>query len=154
MTTISFTKVDLAYGWLGNMSPHRVKYEEKWWETTEALFQALRFEDEVIREEIRKAKSPMTAKMKAKAHKVRAMRRIEPMSPVDLENMRLVLRLKLKYHPKLRQQLLATGDAVIVEDCSARSASPWGCQKQGGEWVGENILGRLWMELRDEVRRE
>jgi len=154
MSTISFTKVDLPYGWLGNMSRHRVKYDEMWWETTEALFQALRFDDQAIREEIRKAKSPMTAKMKAKSKQHRALRRIEPASPADLENMRLVLRLKLKYHPKWKEMLLATGDAVIIEDCSVRSASPWGCQKKDGEWVGENLLGKLWMELRDQLRRD
>ena len=107
----------------------------------------------MIREEIRKAKSPMSAKMTAKSKRYRALRRIEPASPADLDNMRLVLRLKLRYHPRLKEMLLATGDAVLVEDCSARSASPWGCQKRDGEWLGDNLLGKLWMELREELRR-
>lgn len=152
MPTIAFTKVDLPYGWLGNMSPHRVRHLDKWWETTEALFQALRFDDEQIRETIRKAKSPMTAKMKAKAIKVRHLRRVEPASPEDLANMRFVLRLKLKYHPNLKGMLLATGNDILIEDCSLRSPSPWGCQRCAGEWVGENLLGKLWMELREELR--
>lgn len=154
MPTIAFTKVDLPYGWLGNMSPHRVKHLDRWWETTEALFQALRFDDETVREEIRKATSPMTAKMKAKAKAVRHLRRVQPASPEDLANMRLVLRLKLKYHPRLKAQLLATGDAEIIEDCSNRSASSWGARRIDGQWVGENLLGKLWMELREELRRE
>lgn len=153
MPTIAFTKVDLPFGWLGNMSPHRVKHPDVWWETTEALFQALRFDDETIREEIRKAPSPMTAKMKAKALKNRHLRRVEPASEQDLDNMRLVLRLKLQYHPNLQRQLLETGDAEIIEDCSNRSASPWGARKVHGRWVGENHLGRLWMELRAALRQ-
>lgn len=150
---ITFTKVDLPYGWLGNMSPHPVKYDDKWWKTTEALFQALRFEDQGIREAIRVAQSPMTAKMISKARKNRHLRLIEPESPADLDNMRLVLRLKLQFHPKLKAELLATGDAVIIEDCSARAPSGWGCQRIGGEWVGKNLLGKLWMELRGELQR-
>ena len=39
---ITFTEVDLPFGWLGNMVRFPVKYGGKWWKTTEALFQALR----------------------------------------------------------------------------------------------------------------
>lgn len=131
-----------------------MKHLGKWWETTEALFQALRFDDETVREQIWRAKSPMTAKMKAKARAVRHLRRVEPASPEDLENMRLVLRLKLQYHPQLKKCLLETGDAPIIEDCSARGASQWGAQMIDGQWVGDNILGSLWMELREELRRK
>ena len=66
MKYISFTKVALPYGWLGNMSPHPVTYNEEVWRTTEALFQALRFNDPSIQKEIRDEKSPMGAKLKAK----------------------------------------------------------------------------------------
>jgi len=67
---IKFTKVSLPFGWLCNMAPFPVMYNEKKWLTIEALFQALRFEDEKIIEEIRLEKSPMGAKMKAKKHKL------------------------------------------------------------------------------------
>ena len=68
---IAFTKVALPFGWLGNMAPYPVTYGGKAWRTTEALFQALRFEDESIREAIRQEKSPMAAKLVAKRHKSR-----------------------------------------------------------------------------------
>ena len=70
IVVIEFTKVDLPYGWLGNMYASPISYEGKIWLTSEALFQALRFEDEEIRELIRLEKSPMGAKMKAKGNKV------------------------------------------------------------------------------------
>ena len=75
---------------------------------------------------------------------------VEPMGPADLDNMRLVLRLKLQAHPALGRQLLATGGARIVEDCSRRphgSGLFWGAALREGRWVGENWLGRLWEEL-------
>src|SRR5262249_49560871 len=62
---IAFTKVDLPYGWLGNMAPFPVMHDGRGYRTTEALFQALRFDQEPIREAIRGEKSPMAAKMRA-----------------------------------------------------------------------------------------
>ena len=150
---IAFTKVALPFGWLGNMAPYPVTYGGKTWRTTEALFQALRFEDESIRESIRQKASPMAAKMIAKKHKASMV--VEPMSSADLDNMRLVLRLKLQAHPALRQQLLATGAARLVEDCSRRAKGSglfWGAARREGQWVGENWLGRLWMEVRGSLR--
>ena len=148
---IAFTKVALPFGWLGNMSPHPVRYMDKTWRTTEALFQALRFNDVEAQEAIRGEASPMTAKFAAKARK--ALMVIEPGSPADLDNMRLVLRLKVEQHPAVKRDLLATGDAVIIEDCTRRRPSIWGAQQdKDGNWIGENWLGVLWMELREELK--
>ena len=87
---IGFTKAKLPYGWLGNMYASPVSYEGKVWKTSEALFQALRFEDEEIRELIREEKSPMGAKKKAKGQKSRMV--VVPMSEEGVENMRMVVR--------------------------------------------------------------
>lgn len=149
---ILIQKVKDEYGWLGNMSPFPVLYQEKTYRTTEALFQALRFDDEKIIESIRDQKSPIAAKMKGKRHRDRMF--VVPMSEADLDNMRLVLRLKLLQHPKLRDDLLATGDEEIVEDCTRRprgSGLFWGVANRDGDWIGENWIGRLWMELRTEL---
>ena len=148
---ILIQKVKDEYGWLGNMSPFPVLYQGHTFRTTEALFQALRFDDDKIIESILEQMSPMSAKMKAKKHRDRMV--VEPMGDADLDNMRLVLRLKLLQHPKLRDDLLATGDEEIVEDCTKRprgSGLFWGVANRGGEWIGKNWLGRLWMELRTE----
>jgi predicted NAD-dependent protein-ADP-ribosyltransferase YbiA (DUF1768 family) len=79
----------------------------------------------------------------------------DPDGETDLEMMRLCLRLKIEQHEDLKKLLLATGDKVIVEDCSARprgDAFYWGWANINGQWVGENWLGRLWMDLRDNLR--
>lgn len=148
---ISFTKVKLPYGWLGNMAPFPIQFGGKTWRTTEALFQALRFADgDPVRDLIFAEKSPMAAKMVAKSNRDKMV--VEPMSPADLELMRTVLRLKVDQHPHLLSELLKTGDAEIVEDSSNRQNTSglfWGAAKQAdGSWVGENTLGKLWMELR------
>ena len=68
------------------------------------------------------------------------------------------LRQKFEQHPELKTLLLSTGDAIMAE------ASPkdqvWGIGRSGddpdaqvvGRWRGKNLLGKLLMELREEMR--
>ena len=151
--TISFTKVSLPNGWLGNMAPFSVEHNNKLWKTTEALFQSMRFDDELIKEEIRNQKSPMAAKMIAKKHAEKMS--IVPMSKQDIENMRLCLELKLICNTELINKLLETGNELIVEDVTKRPAGErhrfWGAAFIDGKWIGENKLGKLWMELRTKL---
>lgn len=154
MEVVAFTKVRLPYGWLGNMSPHAVRFEADDYSTAEALFQALRFDDRAIRREIRERRSPMAAKMHART--CSGLMTVVPRSAADVENMRLVLELKLAQHPGLATGLIATGDARIVEDCTRRqneSGLFWGAAVRDGVWYGRNMLGTLWEELRADLRR-
>ena len=115
---IRFTKVRLPYGWLSNMAPFPIMYNGKRWLTSEALFQAMRFDNEEIIELIRAQRSPMSAKMKAKANKLSYI--IEPMSEQDVANMKLCVKLKIEQHPLTKKQLLATGTMLIVEDIESK----------------------------------
>jgi ribA/ribD-fused uncharacterized protein len=148
---IAFTKARLPYGELGNMASYEVKHDGKSYRTTEALFQALRFDEETIREAIRCEKSPIAAKVLAKKHRDRRV--IVLHSDQDVANMMIVLRLKLDTHSSVQKVLAETGEAWIVEDCSKRARGSglfWGAALIDGEWKGRNMLGRLWMELRAE----
>lgn len=152
MNRICFTRVKLPYGWLGNMAPFPVTWEEKEYRTTEALFHALRFDDPADRELIRAETSPMAAKFKAKSMADRV--KVKPCSEKDVDNMRLVISLKLDQHKELIPQLINTGDAIITEDVTARMNRQgnhlfWGAGLRNGEWIGSNTLGLLWMEERD-----
>jgi len=151
---VTFTKVALPFGFLSNMAPHPVEHEGKAWRTAEALFQSLRFDSLSVKEAIRQAKSPFLAKLIARAHKKQMV--VVQRSEQDVENMRLVLRLKVEQHPELAQRLLDTGDEIIFEDSTSHpggSGRFWGAVFKGGVWVGENTLGRLWMEIREELRK-
>ena len=132
------------------MSPHPVTWDGETWRTTEALFQALRFHvGSGIREEIRAEKSPMSAKLKAKTYKDQMV--IVPCSVSDLQNMVNVLKLKLETHDEVERCLRETGSAFVVEDCTKRqrgSGLYWGAALQDGHWVGQNVLGQIWMNLR------
>ena len=58
------------------------------------------------------------------------------------------LRAKFTQHDELRDILLSTGDAKLVEH--TRRDSYWG----DGGGGGKNMMGQLLMELRDELRKE
>lgn len=150
--TIAFRKVAESYGWLGNMAPYPITHNNMRYKTTEALFQALRFDDADVIKAIIETPSPMTAKMIAKKYKNKMI--IEKFSDTDIDNMQLCLRLKTEQHPNLMQALIDTGDRLIVEDTTYRKrVCKWGAKLIDGAWVGENMLGKLWMELRTELRQ-
>ena len=131
-----------------------IQYKGQNWRTSEALFQAMRFEDPEIREMIRTQKSPLVAKNKLKRIEYLTKRVVEPMTPKDVDNMRLCLKLKFMQHPELLRQLLETGNFIIFEDVSARKGiSPkfWGAIKTNEQLDGQNMLGKLLMELRQEL---
>ena len=153
---IAFTKVSLPYGWMGNMAPYPINYNEVEYKTTEALFQSLRFEKYPdIQKEIIEQKSPMSAKMVAKSHKeLLANDGYEFLGSKDIEYMKLCVDLKLNQHPELAQQLIETGNSIIIEDCSSRpqeSGLFWGSAYQNNQWIGKNILGNILMEKRKEL---
>lgn len=157
IVVIEFTKNDLPYGWLGNMFPAPIKYDGKVWRTSEALFQALRFDDPEIKEVIRNESSPLVAKWKARS-KVNAHKMVvEPMSEKDLENMKMVVKLKFDQHPALKTKLKITGDHILVENVLEKKQARhlfWGMRKVNGEWVGNNTMGKILMELREEYKKE
>ncbi len=154
--SIWFKKVSGHYGWMGNMAPYPITFEGKVWRTSEALFQGMRFDDEVIKEIIRKEKSPMGAKMKAKKYSDQMV--VVPMSELDVEQMKKCVRMKFDQHPKLKKELMKTKGVFIYEDIGNRNGERhkfWGAKKiSENEGDGHNMMGRILMELRDELLRE
>jgi ribA/ribD-fused uncharacterized protein len=153
---ILITRVQEPSGWLSCMSPHPVVYESQNYRTVEALFQSLRFEGQpLIHEELRNCGSPMGAKMIARHERALLNRTgIWDYAESDRELMKRCLRLKLQQHSELELRLIETGEAIIIEDCTTHdreAARIWGQVKVKGKWVGQNILGQLWMELRSEL---
>ena len=140
------------------MSPYRIVIGDEVWKTAEAYFQSLRFAaNDSIRETIRIQKSPMAAKIVAKQNASRMV--VQPMSEQDVENMRSTLRLKFKCNQvPLEENLLLTGTRTIIEDCTGRtkgSGQFWGAYElPNGLLYGQNMLGKLLMELRKELKQK
>ena len=154
MAVISFTKVELPYGWLGKMYAAPITYNGKIYRTSEALFQALRFDNPEIQELIRAEKSPMAAKMVATKHKKEM--KIVAREKEYIQNMALCLQLKFDQHPALKEKLLKTKDHILIEDIGNRNGENhlfWGMKKINGVWTGNNMMGKLLMELREKYKQ-
>ncbi|MDO9032256.1 MAG: NADAR domain-containing protein [Hydrogenophaga sp.] len=146
-----FRKTAEAFGGLSNMAPgYPVRINGVRILTVEALYQACRFPHlpEVQRKIIDQT-SPMTAKMVGKPHRGDSR---PDWDRVRVKIMRWVLRVKLATHwTQFSALLLSTGDMPIVED--SRKDDFWGAMPtDASTLVGMNVLGRLLMELREEIK--
>ena len=148
---VIFRKTKEAFGGLSNMAAgFPIEINGIHIRTSEALYQACRFpHSEEIQRIIIEEKSPMAAKMKSK--KFRVQTRNDRME-VRVDIMRWCLKVKLACNwDKFKQLLMATENKPIVEE--SRRDKFWGAIPNGDEiLIGQNILGRLLMELREELK--
>lgn len=118
--------------------------------TSEALYQACYFPHlPEVQRLIIVQKSPMSAKMKSKAHRKDARLDWEA---VRVPIMEWCLRVKLAQHwERFRALLLSTGERPIVEQ--SRRDEFWGARVVEEETLaGTNVLGQLLMALRTQVQ--
>lgn len=114
------------------------------WPTTEHYFQAQKFNNNAIHfEKIRKATTPALAKTLGSTRSVKLRPDWEA---VKEQVMAKALRAKFTQHESLKQYLLQTGDADLVEHTDRDKY--WG---DGGNGTGQNRLGHLLMQLRTEL---
>lgn len=132
------------YYFLSNYSrcPQPIVYNHKEYPTGEHLFHSFKTTDPEWKEKISTAPTPGDAKK---------LGRQAPLRPDwetrKIEAMRLVLKLKFS-QPELQAKLLATGDRPLIE------GNTWNDRFWGVcNGVGENHLGLLLMELREELRK-
>lgn len=134
------------YYMLSNLSAHAIMFEGKLYPTSEHAYQASKFVEEKIIEDIRAATSPLLAKSIAKRNLgTSAEKKDWKISKVLM--MEQILIAKLSQHEEVKQALLSTGDKEIAEDSPTDYF--WGIGEDGG---GENTLGKLWMKLRSGLK--
>lgn len=80
------------------------------------------------------------------AEKNKSLRRAD-WDSVKVGIMREILRAKADQHEYVRRKLLATGDRELVENSWRDDFWGWGPNRDG-----LNMLGKLWMEVRAELR--
>ena len=134
---------NMAGGYLLNVNGVRIL-------TSEALYQACRFPHlPEVQRQIIAERSPMTAKMKSKPYRGNSR---PDWDVVRTKIMRWCLQVKLVQNwDKFSKLLLETGDLPIVED--SRKDDFWGAKPEDDEiLVGANVLGRLLMQLREQVK--
>lgn len=129
-----------------NFSSFQVEWRGRIWQTSEHAYQAARY-FEVAPQHVETIHGLPSAH--AAYTFMRNNRATERASWSDEKRdvMYDIVRHKLGQHAYVQSQLLRTGDALIVEDSPKDSFWGWGPDRKG-----RNELGKIWMELREELR--
>lgn len=137
------------YGALSNLYRREVEFEGRIYPTSEHAYQAGKASKPAVRDWILSAPSPSLAAMAA--HGLYTWDIVPNWSQIKFGRMRAVLRAKFTQHEDLRELLLSTGQARLVEAGTVNNAVNrlWG--EVDGK--GENMLGVMLMELRAELAK-
>ena len=131
---------------LSNFSAFQLVWKGRVWPTSEHAYQAEKFTDEAIIEALSTARSVDEAYEVAQIHKEK---RRTDWDEIKVEVMRSIFVAKINQHPKIKKMLLESGERMLIKDSSLDAYWGWGPQKDG-----LNMMGKLWMEIRDEVRAQ
>ncbi|MFT3995769.1 MAG: NADAR family protein [Asticcacaulis sp.] len=144
--TIWFYAQTEAYAEFSNFSPHGIEMDGVWWPTVEHYFQAQKFVDSAYCARIAKASTPKMAKSLGQS---RAFVIWPDWDARRDAVMAAAIRKKFGTHAALGKLLLSTEQEELAE------ASPndfyWGV---GGDGSGQNRLGQILMQVREELRNK
>ncbi len=131
---------------LSNFSAFNVELYGRVWATGEHAYQAASFEDAELKELVAAAPSAHMARVLGQKYKTR---RRPDWGEAKLQVMEDVFRAKLDQHEYVREKLLASGNREIIKNVPDDSFWGWGADQKG-----ENRMGKLWMELREELQKQ
>jgi type I restriction enzyme S subunit len=147
-----FCKVKEKWGGFSNMSnDFPVNINSVAIKNTEALYQALRYpDDSELQQKIIEQNGGYSSKLASKPHRESDKNRADwEVHKVNI--MRYVLRVKLAQNFDTFGELLTESGTQPIVELSRRDAY-WGCKiiKGTENLLGQNVLGKLLMELREE----
>lgn len=161
---------DVPYGVLGNFPLFELLIDDKTWKSSEVFFQAKKFENTEHEELVRNAPSSREAAnmgrdrsrpLRADWNSVKDIASLSDHASLSLlwakyvgrpmlvkdYFMLVAVRAKFTQHLQLRDLLLSTADAILVEH--TENDNYWG---DGGDGSGQNMLGKILMLVREELR--
>lgn len=135
---------------LSNFSAFNLDWNGALWPTSEHAYQSSKFDPfgdgAIAYMEIVHASSAHEAFKLAERY---ASTRRPDWDAVKIAVMRDILRAKVDQHEYVRRKLLATGNRELVENSWRDDFWGWGPNRDGQNW-----LGKLWMQVRAEIRAE
>lgn len=131
---------------LSNFSSFRVVVFDFDFQTAEHAYHWRKFtvNDPLIAAQIFYARSAHDAFKIAEKHKAEQAKN---WNAVRLDVMREILRAKAGQHEYVGRKLLSTGNRELIENSWRDSFWGWGEDRNG-----KNMLGKLWMEVRSELK--
>jgi hypothetical protein len=148
--TIYFYSKTNKWAFLSNFWICDILIDGKTYKSTEHYFQAMKFVDPKIQQEIQESTSPSTVYKLANSRTGKYKEFIK----INWENikdqvMKDALRAKFTQNADLKKKLIETGNVKLVE--ASPTDSYWG---HGKDKKGLNKLGKLLEEIRDEIKQK
>ena len=140
---IRFYSTNDDYGYMSNFAAYSFELDGTTWPTSEHYFQAMKFNDATIQKNIRRLASPMLAARAGRDRK-------KPLRK-DWESVKERIKYdavlaKFTQNPDIAAELIATGNAILIEHTTKDSY--WA---DGGDGSGKNRLGVILMRVRGEL---
>lgn len=139
-----YTSGQPYYEFTNFQTGYPINLDGKQWPTTEHYYQAQKFTNKQLQEQIRTAATPRQAFDMARKNKSQER---SDWRQVNLEMMLKAVRAKFNQHAKLKNMLLNTGNKNLIEDAGQNDAF-FGA---GADYNGDNYLGRILMHVRGEL---
>ncbi len=133
------------YYMFSNFSSFALEWKGNVWMTSEHVYHSERFDNEEIKEKIRNMRSAHEVFRFAQDNKYL---QISNWNEIKVEIMKEIVREKIVQHPYVKKKLLESGSRELIEDSPHDDFWGWGKNKDG-----KNQLGKIWMELREEIKK-
>ncbi len=136
---------------LSNFSSFRVRYRGLDFDTSEQAYHWAKFADLGGWDAEGAAMAIRYARSAHDAFKIAALNKIYRWPDWDSrkrEVMKQILLAKVTQHEYVMKKLMDTGDRELIEDSWRDNVWGWGPNRDG-----QNLLGKLWMEIRAELRK-
>jgi len=141
----------IFYIYFSPYTAHAVNLDGVIYPTVEHAYQCQRYTDKKITEEIRLAASPVKAweiSSKYKHLQIPEFKNEE----YKLEVMKKLMRLKAKQHKEVNKALIDSGELKIIKHIVTYPPGD-GFWDDGEDGTGLNHMGRMWMEIREELKK-
>lgn len=131
---------------LSNYSSFALEWKGELYMTSEHVYHSEKFEDENLKKQIKNIRSAHDSHEFAETHKDK---RRKDWDKIKLDVMKEILRAKAEQHLYIKEKLLQSSGKELIENSPLDSFWGW-----GPDGNGENHLGKLWMEIREEFRHK
>ena len=144
----------IFYTYFSPYTAHAIEVDGVVYPTVEHAYQCMRYTDQKIKDEIWNARSPVKAweiSEKYKQDKYKDFQKPD-FRPHKREVMKQLMRAKADQHEEVRKALMDSGDLKIVKHIDTYPPGD-GFWDDGSDGKGENQMGKIWMEIREEIRK-
>lgn len=142
---IKFYRANRKHGFLSNLYKAEIEFEGKIFLTSEHAYQYGKFRN------LKKAdwlmSCPYPDFVAILSHNLFGYDIVSDWKLIKVKRMEAVVRAKFNQHSDLKQLLLDTGNAILIEE--SKFDNFWGEGKYG---KGKNMLGKILMKIREELK--